>query len=58
LPFLTLLGLLGVLAIAIAVTAWPGNEPPPRTEPAAAQEQGFAPRGWFQEAEKEMRRRN
>lgn len=57
LPFLALFLGLAVLAIGIAVTAWPGSQPPPRAQ-AAQPEQGFAPKGWFQEAEKEMRRRS
>ena len=52
-PFLVLLGLLAILAIAIAVIAFPGNQPRPRPKPPAVQ-QGVAQRGWFQEAQKEM----
>ena len=55
LPFLILLGGLAVLAIGIAVAAWPGSQPP-RKAPAAAQpERGVAAKGWFQEAQKEFR---
>lgn len=56
-PFLILMGLLAILAVAIMVTAFPGNQPVPKPQPAAAKEQGRAERGWFQEAEKEMHRR-
>jgi hypothetical protein len=56
LPFLALFAGLAVLAVGIAVSAWPGNQPPPRPH-AARHEQGIAPKGWFQEAQKEMRNR-
>jgi hypothetical protein len=52
-PFLVLLVLLGVLAVAIMVLAFPGNQPVPKPKPAA-HEQGVAEHGWFQEAQKEM----
>jgi len=56
LPFLVVIGLLAVLAVAIMVLAFPGSQPPPRPRPVAAHEQGVAQRGWFQEAQKEMHR--
>lgn len=56
LPFLALLIALGVMAAAIAVIAWPGNQPPPVIHAAAAQEQGVAAPGWFEEAKREMHR--
>lgn len=56
-PFLVLMGLLAILAVAIMVTAFPGNQPVPKPQPVTAKEQGRAERGWFQEAEKEMHRR-
>ena len=52
-PFLVLIALLAVLAIAIMVVAYPGNQPIQKPKPAA-KEQGVAQRGWFQEAQKEM----
>ena len=55
LPFLALIAGLAVLAIAIAIAAWPGGQPKPRPQ-AGNHEQGVAPKGWFQEAQKEMRR--
>ncbi|HEX6741789.1 MAG TPA: hypothetical protein VF079_08365 [Sphingomicrobium sp.] len=58
LPFLILIGGLAVLAVGIAVAAWPGSGPPPRAAAAAEHEQGFAPKGWYQDAEKEMRHRS
>jgi hypothetical protein len=54
-PFLLLFALLGVLAIAIMVIAYPGNQPVQKPKPTA-KEQGVAQRGWFQEAQKEMHR--
>ena len=56
LPFLALLGALLVLSVAIIVLAWPGNQPQPKPKQLASHEQGYAPKGWLQEAEKEMRR--
>jgi hypothetical protein len=44
---------LGVLAIGIMVTAWPGQ--PKRHPPPQQREQGIAPKGWFQKAEREFR---
>ena len=56
-PFLALMVLLGILAVAIMVIAFPGNQPQPKPQQVAAKEQGRAERGWFQEAEKEMHKR-
>ena len=53
-PFLALIGLLAILAVAIMIAAFPGAQPQPRAKQVAAKEQGVADRGWFQEAEKEM----
>jgi hypothetical protein len=55
LPFLTLIGGLAVLAVAIAITAWPVRQPPPAPTKPAPHEIGTAPKGWFQEAQKEFR---
>jgi len=54
LPFLALLGALLVLSLAIFVIAWPGNQPRPDRKQLAEQERGYAPKGWFQEAEKQF----
>ena len=54
LPFLALLAALLVLSVAIIVLAWPGNQPRPQPKPPASHEQGYAPKGWLQEAEKEF----
>jgi hypothetical protein len=53
-PFIVLLGLLAVLAVAIMVAAFPGTQPAATPPPPAQKEQGVAARGWFQEAEKEF----
>jgi hypothetical protein len=55
-PFLVLLGVLAVLSVAIMVAAWPGSQEVPRPR-AAVHEVGTADKGWFQEAQKEMRNR-
>jgi hypothetical protein len=57
LPFLALFVGLGVLVVGIAVTAWPGSQPEHRPSVAARHEPGVAPKGWFQEAQQDMRRR-
>jgi hypothetical protein len=57
LPFLALFVGLAVLAVCIAVTAWPGRQPQHQSGVAARHEPGVAPKGWFQEAQQEMRRR-
>jgi hypothetical protein len=54
LPFLALIAALAVLAIAIMVTAFPGSQPQLRSI-APEHRQGYAPKGWFQEAEKEFK---
>lgn len=54
-PFLALLAALGLLSVAIVIADWPGNQPPPRRVQPAQHERGVAAKGWFQEAQKEMR---
>jgi hypothetical protein len=49
LPFAALLAALGVLAVAIMVTAWPGSQPQHKPKPVAY-EQGYAPPGWLKRA--------
>ena len=52
-PFLALIGALGVLAGAIITDALPGRGArPPAPAPL---EQGTAAPGWFEEAKKDMR---
>lgn len=55
-PFLALLALLGVLAVAIMIAAFPGNQPELRSPPPPAKVQGVAAKGWFQEAQREFHR--
>jgi hypothetical protein len=55
-PFLGLFALLAVLAVGIMVSAFPGTQPQPKPPQVAQHELGFAPKGWFQEAQKEFHR--
>jgi len=55
LPFLSLLVLLGILAVSIMVVAFPGNQPRHQPNPPDSHELGTANRGWFQEARKQFR---
>jgi hypothetical protein len=54
LPFLALLSVLGVMSIAMMIVAWPGRERVVQARPVA-HEVGTAPKGWLQEAQREMR---
>ena len=56
-PFLVLIGAIGLLGIAIMVSVYPGSQPQPR---AARQqpERGVASKGWFQAAQKEFHRQS
>lgn len=51
LPFLLLSAGLVVMAVAIALVAFPGAQPQHKPPPVQ-RELGTAPKGWFQEAEK------
>lgn len=53
LPFLALLLALAALSIAIMFLAWPRSEPQRRPQ-QLAKEQGYAPKGWLEEAQREM----
>ena len=53
-PFVAVLAVLAVLAVAIMFVAFPGSQPEPKAEQAAAREQGVAPPGWFQKAQKQF----
>ena len=55
LPFVALLGALAVLSVAIMVAAWPVHEVRPQPPQPDEHERGVAAKGWFQEAQKEMR---
>ena len=54
LPFLVLIAGLAVLSVAIAIAAWPVR-PPVAAQVKPPHELGTAPKGWFQEAQKEFR---
>ena len=54
LPFVALLGMLGMLFFAIASLALPQSHQPPKRAAPAEQELGTAPKGWYQAAEKEF----
>ena len=54
LPFLVLIAGLAVLSVAIAIAAWPARQPQLAVN-KPAHELGTAPKGWFQEAQKEFR---
>lgn len=56
LPFLAIMVGLAILSLAIMIAAFPGAQP--RQQPRASRvgEQGVAPKGWFQEAQREFHR--
>lgn len=54
LPFLAMVVMLGILGVAIMVAAFPLTQPHEKAAPVAQREQGVAPRGWFQEAQREF----
>ena len=53
-PFLALMALLAILTVGIVVVAFPGSQPELKPAPVAEREPGVAPKGWFQEAQKEF----
>lgn len=55
LPFLALIAGLAVLSVAIAIAAWPVRQPRAARDKPPTHELGTAPKGWFQEAQKEFR---
>jgi hypothetical protein len=52
-PFVALIAIFGIMTIVMLIVAWPGNAPPTRARPAA-HELGTAPKGWMQEARRDM----
>ena len=54
LPFLALFALLGILAVAIIVAAFPGTQPEAKAPPPPARQQGVAAEGWLEEAQREF----
>ena len=55
-PFLAMMTLLGVLAVAIMIAAFPATQPHVIAAQLVQREQGVAPKGWFQEAQREFHR--
>ena len=55
-PFLALMALLAVLTVGIVIAAFPGSQPLARAPEAASRQIGVAPKGWFQEAQKDFHR--
>jgi len=55
-PFFALLVLLAILTVGMAITAFPGSHPQMKPTQVAQRQVGVAPKGWFQEAEKEFHR--
>ena len=53
-PLAAIIAVLAVLVVSIMIVAFPGSQPAPKTKPSAVHEQGVAPRGWFQEAQKQF----
>ena len=53
LPFIAMMIALALLGVGIMIAAWPGSQPRPKQQ-QIAHEQGTAPKGWLQEAEKEF----
>jgi len=55
LPFVALLGAMILLTAAIVVIAWPPSQPQLAAPvPVKVPELGTAPKGWFQEAQKQF----
>jgi hypothetical protein len=54
LPFVALMIMLAVLAVATIIIAFPGRQPRPKARQAEAHELGYAPKGWLEEAEKQF----
>lgn len=56
LPFLALLASLAVITVGVIIAAVPGSQPALKAPQVAAMEVGVAPKGWFDEAEKQFHR--
>ena len=54
LPFVALMIVLAVLVIATIMIAFPGSQPEFKPMPVDQRQQGYAPKGWLKEAEKEF----
>lgn len=53
-PFAAILAFLAVVVVGIIVIAFPGSQPAPKAEQPAVHQQGIAPPGWFQKAQKQF----
>ncbi|HEY4070917.1 MAG TPA: hypothetical protein VGM04_05100 [Sphingomicrobium sp.] len=53
-PFIALIALIGFLGVAIMFAAFPGSQPQHRPPEPVQKVVGVAPKGWFQEAQKEF----
>ena len=53
-PFAAILAVLAILTAAIVFVAFPGAQPTPKAEQPVAHQQGIAPPGWFQKAQKQF----
>ena len=53
-PFAAILTVLAILTAAIIFVAFPGAQPTPKAEQPVAHQQGVAPKGWLQEAQKQF----
>lgn len=53
-PFLALMSLLGLVAVAVFIMAIPGSHPQQSEVRSAPQQQGVAVRGWLQKAQKDF----
>ena len=53
-PFVALMIMLALLVVATIVIAFPGSQPELKSSAAEKPEQGYAPKGWMQKAEREF----
>lgn len=53
-PFAAILAVLAILTAAIIFVAFPGSQPTPKVAQPTARQQGVAPPGWFQKAQKQF----
>ena len=53
-PFAAVLAVLAILTVAIILIAFPGAQLAQKPKQQPVHEQGVAPRGWYQEAQKQF----
>jgi len=56
LPYLALIVAFAILTVAIAVAAFPGAQPEAKAPQLAERQQGLAPKGWLEKAQREFHR--